>query len=201
MKMLLHVGCGNKRKDRTTRGFNTDDWWEIRLDIDSSVNPDVIGTVSDMSGVATASVDAVFSSHNIEHLYPHEVPKAMEEFLRVLKPEGFAVVTCPDLRSICARIAEDKLLDTLYQSAMGPITPLDVMFGHRGSIAAGNLHMAHHTGYTKTSLTETLTRAGFKSVAAMERPAHFDLWAIASKQALDGARARELITAHFPLNP
>ena len=201
MKMLLHVGCGNKRKDRTTRGFNTDDWWEIRLDIDSSVKPDVIGTVSDMSGVATASVDAVFSSHNIEHLYPHEVPKAMEEFLRVLKPEGFAVLTCPDLRSICARIAEDKLLDTLYQSAMGPITPLDVMFGHRGSIAAGNLHMAHHTGYTKTSLTETLTSAGFKSVAAMERPAHFDLWAIASKQALDGVRARELITAHFPLNP
>ena len=134
MKMLLHVGCGNKRKDRTTRGFNTNDWWEIRLDIDSSVKPDVIGTVSDMSGVATASVDAVFSSHNIEHLYPHEVPKAMEEFLRVLKPDGFAVLTCPDLRSICARIAEDKLLDTLYQSGMGPITPLDVMFGHRGSI-------------------------------------------------------------------
>ena len=44
-----------------------------------------------------ASVDAVFSSHNIEHLYPHEVPLALKEFMRVLKPDGFVLMTCPDL--------------------------------------------------------------------------------------------------------
>lgn len=199
MKMLLHVGCGNKRKDRTTRGFNTEDWWEIRLDIDAAVKPDVIGTLSDMSAVASESVDALFSSHNIEHLYPHEVPRALQEFQRVLKPDGFAVITCPDLRSICARVAEDALLEPAYQSPMGPITPLDVIFGHRASIAAGNLHMAHHTGYTRKTLGEALSAAGFKSVATMERPAHFDLWAVASKTALDATRAKALIQAHFPL--
>jgi hypothetical protein len=96
LRTLLHVGCGPKRKDRTTRGFNTDEWHEVRLDIDASVQPDVTGTMTDMSAVAAASVDAIFSSHNIEHLYPHEVPVALAEFLRVLQgtlqAAGFAMV-------------------------------------------------------------------------------------------------------------
>ena len=87
-KVFLHVGCGPKRKAATTRGFDSDQWREIRFDIDPSVAPDIIGTMTDMSTVATASVDAVFSSHNIEHLYPHEVPVALAEFLRVLKDGG-----------------------------------------------------------------------------------------------------------------
>ena len=67
MKTFLHVGCGSKRKDQTTRGFHSADWQELRLDIDPSVRLDNVGTMIDMSDV---SVDAVFSSHNIEHLYP-----------------------------------------------------------------------------------------------------------------------------------
>ncbi len=97
MKTFLHVGCGPKRKNQTTKGFNTPDWTELRFDIDDSVAPDIIGTMTDMSAVASESVDAIFSSHNIEHLYAHEVPVALAEFLRVLKPDGFLVVTCPDL--------------------------------------------------------------------------------------------------------
>ena len=93
---LLHIGCGPKRKPQTTRGFNTDDWSEIRLDIDPSVSPDVTGTMTDMSAVPSGTVHAIFSSHNIEHLYPHEVPVALSEFLRVLSDDGFAVITCPD---------------------------------------------------------------------------------------------------------
>ena len=34
MPTFLHIGCGPKRKDQTTRGFNTDDWTELRFDID-----------------------------------------------------------------------------------------------------------------------------------------------------------------------
>lgn len=120
MKTLLHIGFGPKRKDKTTRGFNTEAWSEVRLDIDPSVEPDVIGTMTDMSAVASESVDAIFSSHNIEHLYPHEVPVALKEFLRVLKPEGFAVITCPDLQSVCALVAQDKLTDAAYSAPAGP---------------------------------------------------------------------------------
>jgi len=115
-KLFLHVGCGPKFKDQTTSGFADGQWTEIRFDIDESVCPDLIGTMTDMSSVDSESVDAIFSSHNIEHLYPHEVPIALKEFLRVLRPEEFAVITCPDLQSTCALVAEDKLTEPAYTS-------------------------------------------------------------------------------------
>ena len=71
MKTFLHVGCGKQTKKFTTKGFNSSAWNEIRLDIDKNVNPDVIGTMTNMSGIESGSMDAIYSSHNIEHLYPH----------------------------------------------------------------------------------------------------------------------------------
>jgi predicted SAM-dependent methyltransferase len=191
MKTFLHVGCGPKHKDRTTAGFNTDQWRELRLDIDKSVNPDIVATLTDMAGVEDHSVDAVFSSHNIEHLYPHEVPIALKEFVRVLKPDGFAVITCPDLQSVCALVAEDKLTEPAYTSPAGPIAPLDILYGHRPSMANGNLFMAHRCGFTKKVLVQTLRAAGFAGVAAMARVKSFDLWAVASKS----LRSREEMQA------
>jgi predicted SAM-dependent methyltransferase len=199
MKTFLHIGCGPKRKDRTTRGFNTDTWTELRFDIDESVKPDLVGTMTDMSAVADASVDAIFSSHNIEHLYPHEVPLALKEFMRVLKPDGFLVVTCPDLQSVCQLVAEDKLTDAAYTSPAGPIAPLDILYGHRPAMARGNLYMAHRCGFTQKVLGGTLHSAGFAKVA-INRRAHpsYDLWAIATKAAMDDAELRALAAEHFP---
>jgi predicted SAM-dependent methyltransferase len=106
-QVFLHVGCGPARKANTTPGFAGPDWRELRLDIDPAVSPDIVGAMTDMAEVAAESVDAVFSSHNIEHLYPHEVPLALGEFARVLRPDGFVVITCPDLQSVCALVAEE----------------------------------------------------------------------------------------------
>lgn len=198
MKTLLHVGCGPKRKGQTTRGFNTDAWREVRLDIDASVAPDVTGTMTDMSAVATGSVDAVFSSHNIEHLYPHEVPVALAEFLRVLADDGIAVITCPDLQSVCALVAQDKLTEPAYTSPAGPIAPLDILYGHRPPMARGNLYMAHRCGFTQRVLAATLRSAGFAAVAGMARPRQFDLWAIASKAPRSDDDMRALASQHFP---
>jgi predicted SAM-dependent methyltransferase len=198
MKIFLHVGCGPKHKDRTTAGFNTPDWQEQRLDIDESVSPDIVGTRTDMSAVPDVSVNAIFSSHNIEHLYPHEVPVALAEFKRVLKPDGFVVITCPDLQSVCALVAEDKLTEPAYTSPAGPITPLDILYGHRPPMAQGILYMAHHCGFTKKVLMATLQSAGFQKAAAMARAKHFELWAIASKSPRSDAEMRVLAKAHFP---
>lgn len=197
MPTLLHVGCGPKRKDRATAGFNTPDWTEIRLDIDPAVQPDVTGTMTDMAAVASASVDAVFSSHNIEHLYPHEVPLALAEFRRVLRDDGYAVITCPDLQSVAALVAQDRLTEPAYVSPAGPIAPLDILYGHRAAMARGNLFMAHRCGFTRKVLAATLQAAGFASVIAMARPRSFDLWALASKSARSEDELRQLARAHF----
>lgn len=200
MKTLLHVGCGPKRKAQTTRGFNTDAWSEIRLDIDQSVEPDVIGTMTDMSAVTSGSVDAIFSSHNIEHLYPHEVPLALSEFLKVLAEDGFAVITCPDLQSVCELIAQDKLTEMAYSSPAGPIAPIDILYGHRPSMSRGNLYMAHRSGFTQKVLGGTLRSVGFQTVATKSRgrAPFFDLWALASKSQRSESEMRALATLHFP---
>lgn len=92
-----------------------------------------------MAALADASVDAVFFSHSIEHLYPHEVPVALKEFIRVLKPDDFAVITCPDLLSAAEVILKGKLLERAYVNPVGgaswPICPIDIIYGHRASVA------------------------------------------------------------------
>lgn len=197
---FLHIGCGPKRKDRTTRGFNTDSWKELRFDIDESVNPDLVGTMTDMSAVDDASVDAIFSSHNIEHLYPHEVPVALKEFLRVLKPHAFLVLTCPDLKSVCALVAEDKLTEAAYTSPAGPIAPIDILYGYRPAMENGNLFMAHRSGFTQKVLDGTLRSAGFQTIAsaARGRAPFFDLWVVASKSTRNEDEMRALAREHFP---
>jgi SAM-dependent methyltransferase len=196
---FLHVGCGPKRKDRTTPAFAAPQWSEVRLDIDPAVAPDVVGSIVDMSAVAAGSMDAVFSSHNIEHLYPHEVPKAVAEFLRVLKPDGFLVITCPDLQSVARLVAEDKLTEPAYTSPAGPIAPIDIIYGHRPQIAAGNLFMAHRCGFTLKVLLGVLKQGGFSRIAGKRRDApNFDLWAVATKAVLDADEIRRLAAGHVP---
>lgn len=190
-KKLLHVGCGPKRLDQTSHYFRSGGWQETRLDIDASVQPDVIGSLTDMSAIASGSMQAVFSSHNIEHLYPHEVPVAVAEMRRVLDAEGLLVVTCPDIQAIARLVADDKLLEPAYQSPAGPIAALDMLYGHRAAMAAGNLFMAHRCGFTLKVLMGVLRQAGFAAVAGLARPAKFDLWVVASV----AVRSEEVIKA------
>jgi SAM-dependent methyltransferase len=198
-KVFLHVGCGNKRKDKTTRGFNTAQWDELRFDIDVRVFPDYVGSVTDMSKINNHTFDAIYSSHNIEHLYMHEVDLALKEFIRVLKADGFAVLTCPDLQSIAALVAEDKLMEPAYISPAGAISPIDIIFGHRAMIAQGNSFMAHRSGFTKSVLTKLLLKNGFATVISKARGyPFFDIWAIGSVGKLPDEQIRKLAENHFP---
>ena len=197
MPTFLHVGCGASRKPKTTRAFNTPAWQEVRFDIDPDVEPDIIGTMTDMAAVPTASMDAIFSSHNIEHLYPFEVPLALREFHRVLKPDGFMVLTCPDLQSVAALVAEGKLLDTAYESAAGPISAMDMIYGFRPDLARGKLYMAHRCGFTQDVLTSLLTAFGF-GARVRRRAECFDLWAVAAVMPTTPERLAALAAEHFP---
>ncbi len=196
-RKVLNVGCGPKGRTHGFTGFEA--WQEVRLDIDTSVQPDVVGTMTDMSAVASGYIDAIVSSHNIEHLYPHEVPLALAEFVRVLKADGLLLITCPDLQSVCAQVAQGALASPLYESSAGPITALDILYGHRDAMAAGNLFMAHRCGFTLQVLADTLQACGFPRTVGVARPAAFDLWMLASKQALADDVLRALAQKHLPV--
>jgi hypothetical protein len=63
MNTFLHVGCGHKRKERTTKALSS--WNELRFDIDESVKPDLVGTMTDMSTVSSESVDLGSSGRSV----------------------------------------------------------------------------------------------------------------------------------------
>ena len=196
-KILLHVGCSFLNKKDTTPGFQEDSWKELRLDIDPKVNPDIIGSMLDLSMIPKNKIDAIFSSHNIEHLYTHEVPIALEEFHRVLKPDGFIIITCPDLQSICELVAQDQLTQKAYFSSQGSITPLDMIFGLQSSIAKGNHFMAHKTGFTKTSMIETFEKSSFSQILCLQRPKKFDLFVLATKTEWPVQKLQAVVQEHI----
>lgn len=181
-KTVLHVGCGAPDPQKLNRWFDLNSGWrEVRLDIDPDVQPDIVASMLDMNMIADASHDALYSSHNIEHLYPHEVGVALREFGRVLKPDGFALITCPDLQAVADLIADDKLEDTAYISPAGPIAPLDMTYGLRAALARGNLFMAHRTGFTQRTLGQHLLSSGFAQVVVKRDVPAFALWALAHR--------------------
>jgi ubiquinone/menaquinone biosynthesis C-methylase UbiE len=193
-RQLLHVGCGPDRRDRLPVCFHTEQWQEIRFDIDPRVNPHIVGSITDLQAVSSASVDGIWSSHNLEHLNSYEVPQALAEFKRVLKPDGFALISVPDLRAIARHIAQDQLATPLYNSAAGPISALDVVFGHQASLAKGNHYMAHRTGFTASTLGQQLLDAGFAEVR-VHQGQRWDLWALATQADTPGNLIDELAGA------
>lgn len=78
--------------------------------------------------MVTTSVDAVFSLHCIQHLFPDQVEPALQEWRRVHQPDGFLLLVCPDLQAAAERIAQDRLLNMVYAG----IRPYDMVFSHKG---------------------------------------------------------------------
>jgi SAM-dependent methyltransferase len=185
IKTVLNVGCGYPLQQKLHPHFHGPEWREIRLDLDPAVRPDIVCSITDMAPVSADAVDAIWSSHNLEHLQRHEVPSALAEFFRVLKPGGFLLLTLPDLQNVARLVVEDRLEDQAYVSSSGPITALDMIFGHTASLARGNSFMAHRTGFTAQTLQKVLIEAGFVGITVRGGSA-FDLWATAFKPAVTG---------------
>lgn len=191
---LLHVGCGLKRLQDLPDYFAN--WREVRYDIDAGCKPDIQGDITDPNAISDGSIDAIWSSHNIEHLFAHEAPVAIREFQRVLSKDGFLIITCPDLKSAC-RVAGEKGLDaTLYTSRMGPITPRDVLFGHQRSIRSGGHYMTHKNRSGLQSLNALLSKGGYKKVYGERKG--YELWFIASNAALTIDEVRDHLSKIKP---
>lgn len=186
-KSFLHVGCGNVNANRIPVRFKNDNWHEVRLDIDQRVNPDIVADIRDLSLVPSASYDAVFSPHNIEHLKYHEVDTALQNFYRIIKPTGFLVLLAPNLRRIAQFIVENDIDTPMLETGLGPIAPVDVLYGFRPWIRHGNDFMIHKTGFTPELLFRRLEENRFRkiviTVATSEIPLEhsFNMAAVAYK--------------------
>ncbi len=172
MRRVLHVGCGIAQLPPWFEG-----WSEVRVDIDLSVSPDIVASITCLHTIADATFDAIWSSHNLEHLEAHQVPAALREFRRVLGPGGFALIAVPDLQTVAELVARGQLEEPCCDTPSGPVSPIDILYGFRPALRDGKATMAHRTGFTMRSLAEHIRSAGFVEAAAMRKRDTAEIWA------------------------
>ena len=177
-KRVLNVGSGPYDPTRLHAAFRNSGWTEVRYDIDKRLKPDIVGSIVNLEAVASATFDAIWCAHNLEHLHSHDVPKALVEFRRVLKPDGFALIVTPDLEAIAELVCSGRLEEVAYHSPAGPVTALDMLYGLSVAIEQGNQFMCHNTGFTTERLGRLLVESNFAEVL-VKRGSDYDLWALA----------------------
>jgi SAM-dependent methyltransferase len=178
LRRVLNVGSGAASVNGLHPAFRNEGWREVRFDIDAAVQPDIVGSLLDLSHiVGKTSYDAVWCSHALEHLHTHEVVPALRQFRQALNAGGFALISCPDLKAVAKLIIEKGVEAIAYESRIGPIRALDMIYGHARSVSQGRIFMAHHTGFTRERLARVALDAGFSQARVLEGPG-YDLWAL-----------------------
>jgi SAM-dependent methyltransferase len=196
-RVLLNLGCGPRDIARVPAHF--DSWRQLRVDIEAEVEPDLIADATDLSAIADGTIDAVWSAHCIEHLYQHEVTKALSEIYRVLRDDGIACIVVPDLQTIASYMVADRLHEVVYQSPAGPITAHDILFGYGPAIARGHTHMAHRCGFTPTTMLHHLNEARFGQFVLRRRPPSLELAVVARKTPWPDASERDTLMQQLAL--
>ena len=117
--------------------------------------------------------DVVFCQHALEHVSRHEVARALNEFHRVLKPGGHAVVFVPDLEGVA------PTYDVVLTAPIGRITGHDLFYGY-GPALEKHPHMAHRCGFVAATLEQAMRAAGFVDVK-VQRLGEFNMMGAARK--------------------
>ena len=162
IRTVLVVGAG---EDQGTAWAG---WRVVRLDIDPATSPDILASMTSLGAIGP--YEAVYCSHALEHLYPHEVPAALAEFHRVLVPEGMAMIVVPDLQDVAPT---DEALP-----GMGRQCGLDLFYGNSREVPA-RPYMAHHCGFVADTLQRAMNAAGFETQTS--RLDNYNLMAIGTK--------------------
>lgn len=189
-RLLVNLGSG--RKDSAWLPAMFADWRELRVDADPKAAPDLLADITDLSAIETGSIDAVWSAHCLEHLYLHQVAGAIGEMHRILAEDGFMCLIVPDLQVLAEYIVSDKLHEVVYQSAAGPVTAHDIIFGYGPYIAQGHSGMAHRCGFTPGLLIRELQKSPFAEILLRRRPNH-ELAAVARKRPAPSEAEREAL--------
>jgi protein O-GlcNAc transferase len=178
-RLFVNLGSGPKQSAWLPAMFA--DWRELRVDADPKAAPDLLADITDLSAIETGSIDAIWSAHCLEHLYLHQVGGAIAEMHRILTDDGFMCLIVPDLQVLAEYIVNDKLHEVVYQSAAGPVTAHDILFGYGPYIARGHSGMAHRCGFTPGLLVRELQKLPFAEIILRRRPNH-ELAAVARKR-------------------
>ncbi len=178
---VLNVG-GNSKAIAIPRYY--DGFAHLLADIDAAAKPDLLIDARELQSSPAAQFDAIYCSHNLEHFYAHDVRKVLRGFHHVLKEDGFAEISVPDIAGLIRHVAANdlELDDELYRTKAGyPISALDMIYGWGVEIErSGQEFFAHKTGFTQNTLQKALNKAGF-AVTIFRPGRNLEISGLASK--------------------
>ena len=125
-----------------TRLQKTDVWLDVRCGLPFASN----------------SVDSIYSTHMIEHLYPDELEKLLRECARVLKAEGGMRIIVPSLSNAILAFQQNRH-DWFYDNFPRHFDSLGGRFSNF-VFCDGQ----HRTAFDFSYLDEVLRKAGFGEV-------------------------------------
>ena len=158
-KTILNVGFGGSKISDQMYTEDLLEYREISLDIDKKYNPDILADIYNISHVPDKFVDCAYSSHMIEHIHYFKVPSVIKELLRVVKDNGFVRFITPNMKTVAVRLASGKILDTVYESAGGPISAMDMLYGSRyHTHRHSSDFMVHKCGFTREVWDDIATK-------------------------------------------
>ena len=127
------------------------DGWEV-FSINQEPYADHVGNAKDLSRFPDNTFSEIYASHVLEHFdYSREVLETLEEWNRVLKPEGVLYVSVPDL-DVLARL----YLDKEQQDIEDRFLLMGMMFGGHG-----DNNDYHNVGFNEELLSYCLGKSNF----------------------------------------
>ena len=105
---------------------------------------------------------------------------------------GAFCTTTALLQEIAQWVGNDRLHETIYESAAGPITAQDMIWGFGPALSHGMMGMAHHCGFTPTVLLEHLKNAAFSEIVLRRKPERLELAGLALQKPCNSPEERNL---------
>jgi SAM-dependent methyltransferase len=128
-----------------------------------------------------ASVEAIYSSHMIEHLDRADADLFLREARRVLQPGGVIRLSTPGLKQLAAAYASDGDCDRFIESLFTCVDRPRSLLARLRDAFTGPRH--HLWLYDEASLCALLARNGFRNATAltpgtttMPQPGALNLW-------------------------
>jgi predicted SAM-dependent methyltransferase len=140
--MKLHIGCG----DQKLPGF-------INIDLVYSPAVDIICDAKNLALFDDNSINEIYASHVLEHIYPYQIAETLHEWHRVLVTGGILRLAVPNF---------DALI-SLYNTTHDLNIVLGLLYGRGCKYPLGE-NATHKTVYTFNSLKRILLHNNFSKI-------------------------------------
>jgi ubiquinone/menaquinone biosynthesis C-methylase UbiE len=153
--MRLNLGCGKTILDG---------WFNIDAAVSPKASrpPELLCDVKKIP-LPDACADEIMAIHLFEHLYRWECDPTIDEWRRLLKPQGKLILEMPDIFKCCRNILEGR--EGKKPDQLG-------MWGIYGDPMLNEPLMVHHWGWTFKTIKPFLQQHGFENILEHDTQFH-----------------------------